>query len=569
MKYVKLPALLIAVLMLMNVAFAQKNTNGNNATSTVNVTLLNSEYKKVDLVNAYGNDKKTYASAPINNNQFTMKLNLDNDIYRFDFGDDNFCLVVVTPGETMNMTIDAANMSQIVSSTGSPSMAFVQKITGYALDKRSSLDSLNQALQNDPKQIYWGGIAQSINQYKQTNDDVDRYVMNAFAEMDSLVALCGQYAANGKIKSSNLDVFASDANKWLKKLESSYRPFATYLENVDKYYDFSTGRVEGYDNYYQTLDAYIQEVNDRHQIAERAIGQYMPVVLNLIAIRDSLAYNNLLDQKKNKSAWAEQVVALANADFAKSASWSSDYQRHVTTNAQMGSSLVSRSQQIVKDIVNIYQNEYNETDSYLNGKMIEAIKDNKKDVAVLMFLDMFPKAQNAALHNEVITALHEKYPEHPIVKQRWDVMNSPAGKTEVGAIAPELAFKDPDGKVRKLSDLRGKVVLVDFWASWCGPCRRESPNVRNVYAKYHDKGFEVFSVSLDRDAASWKKAIKDDQLVWPNHVSDLKQWQSEAAAIYGVRSIPSMFLLDKDGRIVAKDLRGQALENAVRQLIEK
>lgn len=139
-------------------------------------------------------------------------------------------------------------------------------------------------------------------------------------------------------------------------------------------------------------------------------------------------------------------------------------------------------------------------------------------------------------------------------------MNSPAGKTGIGAIAPDLAFKDPDGKVRKLSDLRGKVVLLDFWASWCGPCRRESPNVRNVYAKYHDKGFEVFSVSLDRDAASWKKAIQDDQLVWPNHVSDLKQWQSEAAAIYGVRSIPSMFLLDRDGRIVAMICADQHLK---------
>ena len=195
--------------------------------------------------------------------------------------------------------------------------------------------------------------------------------------------------------------------------------------------------------------------------------------------------------------------------------------------------------------------------------------DNKDDIATLMFLDLFPKEQNASLHESVINALYKKYPNHLIVKERYNIMNSPAGKTGIGAMAPELAFPDPDGKIRKLSDLRGKVVLIDFWASWCGPCRRESPNVRNVYQKYHDKGFEVFSVSLDRDGNSWKKAIKDDQLVWPNHVSDLKYWSSEAAAIYGVRSIPAMFLLDREGRIVAKDLRGAALENAVRELINK
>ncbi|MBR6130685.1 MAG: TlpA family protein disulfide reductase [Bacteroidales bacterium] len=186
-----------------------------------------------------------------------------------------------------------------------------------------------------------------------------------------------------------------------------------------------------------------------------------------------------------------------------------------------------------------------------------------------MFVDMFPREQNAALHEEVVRALHVTNPNHPIVKERWNILNSPAGKTSIGALAPELAFPDPDGNIRKLSDLRGKVVLIDFWASWCGPCRRESPNVRNVYAKYHDKGFEVFSVSLDRDANNWKKAIKDDKLVWPNHVSDLKYWSSEAAAIYGVRSIPSMFLLDREGRIVAKDLRGEALERAVKQLLEQ
>ena len=235
----------------------------------------------------------------------------------------------------------------------------------------------------------------------------------------------------------------------------------------------------------------------------------------------------------------------------------------------LANTLVSQSQEKVSQVVGQYQKAYNEIDAYITAKLKDGIREGKNDLAVLMFLDMFPREQNAALHSEVIKALHDIYPDHPIVQDRWNYMNSPAAKVAIGAIAPELEFPDPDGKMRKLSDLRGKVVLLDFWASWCGPCRRENPNVTRIYSLYHDKGFEIFSVSLDRDAASWKRAIEADKLVWPNHVSDLKQWQSQAAAIYGVRSIPSTFLLDKEGRIVQRDLRGADLERAVKQLVEQ
>lgn len=138
----------------------------------------------------------------------------------------------------------------------------------------------------------------------------------------------------------------------------------------------------------------------------------------------------------------------------------------------------------------------------------------------------------------------------------------------VGDLAPDLVFPDPNGKTRKLSDLRGKVVLIDFWASWCRPCRMENPNVVKVYNNYKDKGFEVFSVSLDQQKNSWTKAIKDDGLVWENHVSDLKYWHSEAASIYNVNAIPATFLIDEKGVIVAKNLRGQSLENALAKLLK-
>ncbi|MBK7872360.1 MAG: TlpA family protein disulfide reductase [Saprospiraceae bacterium] len=151
---------------------------------------------------------------------------------------------------------------------------------------------------------------------------------------------------------------------------------------------------------------------------------------------------------------------------------------------------------------------------------------------------------------------------------------------QVGQPAPDIKLQSPNGKTYALSDLKGKVVLLDFWASWCGPCRRENPNVVKVYNKYNSKGFEIFSVSLDgvdsqtaqRYASTgqdingvianskqrWVQAIEQDGLVWPYHVSDLKKWEAAPAALYGVHSIPRTFLIDREGKIAAINLRGAA-----------
>ena len=132
----------------------------------------------------------------------------------------------------------------------------------------------------------------------------------------------------------------------------------------------------------------------------------------------------------------------------------------------------------------------------------------------------------------------------------------------IGGVAPDIKLNGPDGKPVSLSSLRGKVVLIDFWASWCGPCRRENPNVVKMYQKYKDQGFEIFGVSLDNDANRWKGAIQTDGLTW-FHGSDLMCWKSKPAQMYQVHSIPATFLLDKQGKIIAKGLRGAELEAAV------
>lgn len=144
----------------------------------------------------------------------------------------------------------------------------------------------------------------------------------------------------------------------------------------------------------------------------------------------------------------------------------------------------------------------------------------------------------------------------------------------VGDEAPELKFKNPDGKEVSLSSLRGKVVLIDFWASWCKPCRIENPNLVKAHKKFSSvnlknaKGFEIYGVSLDKSQERWVQAIKQDGLAWTN-VSDLGGWNSKGAAIYGVRSIPANFLIDANGIIIAKGLRGANLHAELQKLVAK
>ena len=164
--------------------------------------------------------------------------------------------------------------------------------------------------------------------------------------------------------------------------------------------------------------------------------------------------------------------------------------------------------------------------------------------------------------SDAVQDLHRQVDE---LKQKQLVESMSAARLEAGTLAPEIALPSPDGDTILLSSLRGSYVLLDFWASWCSPCRRENPNLVKVYKKYHDKGFEIYQVSLDKTRDAWLLGISEDELHWI-HVSDLKFWNSIVVPVYNIQGIPMSYLLDRRGRIIAQNLRGDMLEQELKQI---
>lgn len=197
---------------------------------------------------------------------------------------------------------------------------------------------------------------------------------------------------------------------------------------------------------------------------------------------------------------------------------------------------------------------------------IAHLLDSRPNVLMSAFLVTYFESafdQYAALYKKIHDSLTTTYSTHDFVRHLADKLRT---AVVAGMEAPDIAMADRNGKIRRLSDLRGKVVLIDFWASWCRPCRSENPNVVRLYHAYKDKGFDIFSVSLDNSREKWLQAIDADGLVWENHVSDLRGWSSEGGRLYGVSSIPATVLVDRDGKVLARNLRGQELERKLKEL---
>lgn len=197
-----------------------------------------------------------------------------------------------------------------------------------------------------------------------------------------------------------------------------------------------------------------------------------------------------------------------------------------------------------------------------NKALITKAVNSYAAIAMLSDLDM---DKDIVLIDQIYNNLKAKYAENANVKQFGSELER-LKKIAVGQFAPSIEYKDATGNTVSLANFKGKYVLLDFWASWCKPCRMENPNVVKMYNKYKDKGFEILSISLDQDENAWKKAIEADGLIW-NHVSDLNYSQQTLATNYNVQAIPMTYLLDKEGKIIAKNLRGKALEDKLAELL--
>jgi thiol-disulfide isomerase/thioredoxin len=259
----------------------------------------------------------------------------------------------------------------------------------------------------------------------------------------------------------------------------------------------------------------------------------------------------------SKLFWEINKVSIKN--YGKRDSLQKAFQNFATSVKMDSIRLDSMSNALEKPFTALV----NEQNNYLK----DFIEKHTISFAALAAIQQLTPEEFPDTYKKLDDALFKKYPNSVYVKAFHESMVK-QNQLAVGTLAPEISMSTPEGKLLPLSSLQGKIVLIDFWASWCGPCRAENPNVVSAYKKYVSKGFDIYSVSLDKDAEKWKQAIQKDGLIWKNHVSDLKYWQSPVVQLYNFNSIPTNVLIDKKGKILAKNLRGEELEKKLAEIFK-
>ena len=220
-----------------------------------------------------------------------------------------------------------------------------------------------------------------------------------------------------------------------------------------------------------------------------------------------------------------------------------------------------------RGVLDIIDKEYDHLDSIRRSYVADFVKAHSRSVMSAYIISrtllIQPKAE---VVEPVYNSLDSSVKQTKLGKVIAEVIEA-AKKTAVGQIAPDFMMNDRDGKPVALSSFRGKVIFLDFWSSWCGPCRKENPNIVAAYAKFHSPKFDILGVSLDKNKDKWEEAIAKDKLTW-NHVSDLKGWGNAAGKLYGIRAIPANLLLDKNGKILARNLYGSDLDKKLAEVLK-
>ena len=321
----------------------------------------------------------------------------------------------------------------------------------------------------------------------------------------------GNYLFKGKVKEPGFYRIAGNGKYWMIRMDN---------EKVEMNAKFDDDLLEKMEIIGSEKAIYFQEV-----------------IRFFIDKQNELAlYGQEFQNKQMAGASMEELKGIENS--------------YLTAEAAMKKEIKAKAKQTDDPIAGIYL-----LSGVNSAEDIEFVKGKLNDYSTIM-----PNSTYISEMREKIKA-----DEDAIAQQA--AMEAASKKIDVGTIAPDFTQKTPQGVDLSLSSLQGQVVLLDFWASWCKPCRIENPAIVAAYNKYKSKGFTVLSVSLDKQRNAWMNAIAQDGLIWPNHVSDLQFWNNAAAREYGVSSIPAAFLIDENGVIIGRDLRGNALEEKLAEVL--